>query len=223
MFVTSKSATLTIALLLLALAPVAKAWEGATGVSWGYTRTYWQGTWYQDGYAEAGTAGNMLSVRHEVPFGAHTNFVMSGSYSWLRHTTTTLLEPVVIDPLTDDVISGGAMLTRTDHTYFREIDLAAQVHYYLDDRGASKFYVGGGPAARWGSAGKRRQDALKSDYHTQAAWFGLSGLAGIRQEWNDNGLQTFFEPQLLWSPDNADRYQETFPPVSLIVAMGILW
>lgn len=219
----SCSAQLLTALILLATATAAFAQSAATGLSWGYTRTYWDGTWYEDGYAGAGTAGNMISIRREMPMNDRTRIAVSGSYSWMRHTTTTLREPVVIDPLTDEVISGGMLDTRTDHTYFREIDLALHAHHYLDNEGKNKFYIGGGPSARWGSAGKREQDSREASYQTNAAWFGFSALAGLRQQWNEDGLVTFFEPQLLWSPDAADRYQDTFPPVNLIVAMGVLW
>jgi len=197
--------------------------QGTTGLSWGFTRTYWDGTWYKDGYAGAGTGGNMISLRKESPLTDATRIAIVGSYSWLRHTTTTLLEPVVIDPLTDEVISGGMLYTRTDKTYFREVELALHLHHYLDNEGQQKFYIGGGPSGRWASAGKRLQDSRETEFHTQAAWFGLSVLAGIRQQWSEGGTVAFIEPRMLWSPDAADRFQETFPPVNLVFAMGIMW
>ncbi len=221
MFRASRSAQIVFVLMVFSASAFAQS--AGNGLSWGFTRTYWDGTWYEDGYAGAGTGGNMVSFRREMPMNNQTRISLMGSYSWLRHTTTTLLEPVIIDPLTDEVISGGMMATRTDHTYFREIEVAAHIHQYLDTEGHSTFYIGGGPSARWGSAGIREQDSRKSDFHTQAAWFGLSALVGMRQQWDDDGLVTFFEPRLLWSPDPSDRYQETFPPVNLIVAMGVLW
>ncbi|NUO17840.1 hypothetical protein HUU59_00105 [bacterium] len=217
----SRSAFLFLS-LLCALSPLF-AQSAANGVSWGFTRTYWDGTWYRDGYAQAGTGGNMISVRRDLPMNNQTRIAILGSYSWLRHTTTTLREPVVIDPVTDEVISGGLLTTRTDKTYFREIELAAHLHHYVDSEGRSQFYLGGGPSARWGSAGKREQNSRKSEFHTNAAWFGLSALVGMKQQWSDGALTTFFEPRLLWSPDPSDRFQETFPPVNLIVAMGVLW
>jgi len=218
----SRSALVLITAVLLFVIPAQSA-EHHTGFSWGFTRTYWDGTWYGDGYAEAGTGGNSIAIRHERPVAEHMQISFVGNYSWMRHTTTTLLEPVIIDPMTDEVISGGLMATRTDNTYFREAELAAHVHYFLDDFGRQKFYVGAGPSVRWGAAGKREQDSQRAEFHTQAAWFGVSALAGMRQQWNDDGVTTFFEPRLLWSPDGADRYQQTFPPVNLMITMGLLW
>lgn len=223
MFQASRSANFVLVLLLLVTTSSVLAQGAATGLSWGFTRTYWDGTWYEDGYAEAGTGGNMISLRREMPMSDRTFVNVMGSYSWMRYTTTTLREPVVIDPLTDEVISGGMLATRTDLTYFREMEIAAHVHQYLDNEGQSKFYVGGGPSIRWGAAGKREQDSRKAEFHTQAAWFGFSALIGLRQQWNDEGLITFFEPRMLWSPDDADRFQQTFPPVNLMIAMGVLW
>lgn len=221
MFSASRSAQFVLVCLLFATA--ANAQGASNGLSWGFTRTYWDGTWYRDGYAEAGTGGNMVSVRRDMPMNDLTRITLVGSYSWLRHTTTRLIEPVIIDPVSDEVISGGMLATRTHHTFFREIEVAAHLHQYLDSEGNSKFYVGGGPSARWGSAGKREQNTRKAEFHTNAAWFGLSALVGMEQQWIENGLKTFFEPRLLWSPDPSDRFQETFPPVNFIVAMGILW
>ena len=218
----SRSASFSL-LLVLVMFMMAQAADYSNGLSWGFTRTYWEGTWYGDGYAEAGTGGNVFGLRHERSIAEHTLLAIVGSYSWMGHTTTTLREPVIFDPETDEVISGGSLDTRTDKTYFREAELAAHVHYFLDDRGRQKLYVGGGPSARWGAAGKREQDAHRAEFHTQAAWFGFSALAGLRQQWSEDGLVTFFEPRLLWSPDGADRYQTTFPPVNLILSMGILW
>jgi hypothetical protein len=236
MLMASRSAKILFALVLLVPLSSVLAQQN-TGLSWGFTRTYWDGTWYKDGYAEAGTGGNMISLRRELPMSDETRIAVVGSYSWLRHTTTTLLEPVVVDPLSDEVISGGIMDTRTDHTYFREVELALLLNHYVDNEGHSKFYIGGGPSARWGAAGKKTD---KINYHdperviplnyveqgptqTQAAWFGLSALVGIRQQWRDDSMISFVEPRLLWSPDGSDRYQKTFPPVNFIVAMGVLW
>ena len=236
MTMASRSARLLLALLLLVPASSLLA-QGSMGLSWGFTRTYWDGTWYNDGYAGAGTGGNMISLRKELPMSNETRLSVVGSYSWMRHTTTTLLEPVVIDPLTDQVISGGALGTQTDHTYFREVELALLLNHYVDNEGHSKFYIGGGPSARWGAAGKKLErpnyhDPERVDFYefyldrstqTQAAWFGLSALVGLRQQWSDDGMISFVEPRLLWRPDGSDRYQKTFPPVNFILAMGVLW
>lgn len=223
MFRASWFARILSALTLLATFSIAHGQPAALGLSWGYTRTYWDGTWYEDAYTGAGTAGNMFCIRREMPLNDLTRLSVSAAYSWMRHTTTTLVEQVVIDPVTDQVVSGGALDTRTEHSYFREIDLAVHAHRYLQSEGRNRFYVGGGPAIRWGSAGRREQDSRSLSYQTNAAWFGLSILGGLRQQWREDGPVTFFEPQLLWSPDAADRYQKTFPPVNLVVAMGVLW
>ncbi|MBK6766441.1 MAG: hypothetical protein IPG71_09015 [bacterium] len=223
MFRASWFARLLTALTFFAIAAAAHSQPAAFGFSWGYTRTYWDGTWYEDAYTGAGTAGNMFSVRREMPMNDRTRLAVSATYNWMRHTTTTLIEPVVIDPVTDQVISGGLLAARTEHSYFREIDVAIHAHRYVNPESRNRFYFGGGPAIRWGSAGRRDQDSRRMSYQTNAAWFGLSVVGGLRQQWKEDGLETFFEPQLLWSPDAADRYQETFPPVNLVVAMGVLW
>ena len=218
-----KNALLLMSIVILKITAVwdrACAQAPATGISWGFNRTYWDGKWYQDGYAEAGTGGALLSLRREMPVGAQTAVSFYFSFMWMRHTTTTLIEPVIVDPESDTVIGGGMMATQTHRTYFREYDLGFNIHRYLTTEGPS-IYFGGGPSIRWGQAAKLDiEDERPGDIH-KAAWFGLTLLAGYRTTMN--GKTTFFEPQLTFSPDPADRWQETYPPVNFTIQMGLLW
>ena len=211
-----------IAMLFVLSIPweTAQAQAPAMGVSWGFTRTYWDGTWYKDGYAGAGTGATLLSLRREMPINARTDISLYLSYMWMRNTISTLIEPVIADPVTDDIISGGWMFTQTHRSYYREYNLGFNLHRYLFPEGPS-IYIGGGPLARWGQSGRRNVDEKPPGDIHKAAWFGLTVLAGYRTEWN--GKTAFFEPQLTFSPDMADRWQENYPPVNLTFQMGMLW
>jgi hypothetical protein len=218
-----KHALLILSALLMVLSILSedsKAQAPATGFSWGFTRTYWDGKWYKDGYAEAGTGATMLSLRREMPLNSRTQASLYINCLWMRSTVSTLIEPVIVDPLTDEVISGGRMLTQTHRSYYREYDLGANLNRYLFPDGPS-IYVGAGPLIRWGQSGKREVDARELCDSRKATWFGLTVLAGYRTEWN--GRTAFFEPQLTFSPDMADRWQKTYPPVNLTFQMGMLW
>ncbi|MBU0690305.1 hypothetical protein KKC97_04095 [bacterium] len=198
----------------------AQAQAPATGVSWGFTRTYWDGKWYKDGYAGAGTGATMLSLRREMPVGAQTQVSLYISYLWMRNTISTLIEPVIVDPVTDEVLNGGMMFTQTHRSYYREYDVGVNLHRYLFPDGPM-IYIGGGPLVRWGQSGRRNIDGPPPGDTHKATWFGLTVLAGYRTEWK--GRTTFFEPQLTFSPDMADRWQENYPPVNLSFQMGMLW
>ncbi len=192
----------------------------ATGFSWGFTRTYWDGKWYEDGYAGAGTGATVLSLRRETQLNERTDISLYLSYLWMRNTISTLIEPVIVDPLTDDVISGGMMFTQSHRSYYREYNLGVNLHRYLFPEEPS-IYIGGGPLVRWGQSGRRDIKAEPPGDIHKATWFGLTVLAGYRSEWN--GRTAFFEPQLTFSPDMADRWQENYPPVNLTFQMGLLW
>jgi hypothetical protein len=197
--------------------------QSGFGLSWGFGRTYWDGKWYGDGYAEAGTGGNTISIRRDNPLSGNLDVSLHLDYLWQRHTTTTLIEPFVEDPETGEPVSGGLLLTQTHFTFYREWTLGANFHYYLSHAERSRFYIGGGPSVRFGHAGKREIDEPRPGVTQKATWFGLTALVGYSTPALGDGSSAFFEPQLTFSPDPADRYQKVYPPVNLNFLMGIMW
>jgi hypothetical protein len=178
------------------------------GISWGFTRTWWSRRASDEGYAQAGTAGPSIGLRLWRPTGKRTGVTPYIQYFWMNATQTVLL----CDSCGD---------TRTERTAFRELDLGLNFDYSLTPSG-NGFYLGGGPLVRWGQAGRREVGSNQSGLTQKAAWFGVTLLAGYRTPFGKHSM-AFFEPQLVLSPDLADRWQQTYPPDNLTVLMGILW
>jgi hypothetical protein len=178
------------------------------GVSWGFTRTWWSRSPSDEGYPQAGTAGPSIGLRLWRPMGARTGITPYIQYFWMDATRTTLL-----------CDSCGA--TRTDRMAFRELDLGINFDYSLAPSGHG-VYLGAGPSVRWGQSGQREVGANRSGLRQKATWFGVTLLAGYRVPMGNKAL-VFFEPQLMVSPDLADRWQDTYPPDNLNLIMGILW
>ncbi len=179
------------------------------GLSWGFTRTYWSADKNDEGYAAAGTGATRLGFRRIQPADESWELVPHLDYLWMRSTITTL----ICDTCYGEV--------RTDRSYFRELDLGLDLHFFpfheCDD-----FYVGTGPLVRWGSSGTRMDQGRRNERSTRAAWFGLNMMIGYRAFHGEN-LGAFIEPVLTWSPDDADRWQHVFPPDNLSLQMGLMW
>ena len=183
--------------------------SGYTGISWGFTRTWWSASANDEGYPRAGTAGAVISLRRVKMMNDRIAFSPYIQYFWMRSTTTNLVPDM------------RGERTITDRTYFREIDLGFNFHLYpvVDSR---QFYIGAGPSIRWGQSGRWNVDDNRAISSSKAAWFGLMLLAGYRTSVGEH-TTAFFEPQLLFSPDQADRWQAVHPPDNLNLHMGILW
>lgn len=182
------------------------------GISWGFARTFWDGTWNEDGYPDAGTGAVFLSLRRVTAFSMMTEVSIYLNYMWSRHTTTTLVDYPYTDP--------AWPVTRTDRTYYREIDVGFNLHRYFDKEHRN-FYIGVGPQVRWGQAGRREVDEDRPGDIRKGAWFGLTFLLGYTTQWEKT--RAFIEPQFILSPDNSDRWQENYPPETLVIQMGLIW
>jgi hypothetical protein len=203
------TACLLIAGLIAAAIPVHAQGESWTGFSWGMTRTYWSADKNSEGYPRAGTAATVLGLERTAPLTESLEFAPYFRYQWMRSTVTTLI---------CDTCYGE---TRTDRTYYREIDLGFNFNCFpLRDH--RHLYLGAGPSVRWGQAGSYELGTERPGEVLRAAWFGLSVLGGYRSYWGEH-LAVMFEPQLTFSPDEADRWQRVCPPDNLTLQMGMLW
>ncbi len=178
-----------------------------TGFSWGMVHTIWNGRWNNEGYPQAGTMGFLLSLRKVSPMGSSMALAPYLNYSMMYSRVSVL---------SDSTESGTVSL----RTYFREIDLGINLQATVSKK-CSGWYIGGGPSVRWGQAGKRVGHEARPGTVRKATWFGLTALAGYRQEWGKRAV--FVEPQYTFSPDMADRWQRNYPPDMFSLQMGLLW
>jgi hypothetical protein len=179
------------------------------GVTGGFARTIWAPCWTSDGYADAGNGAFLLEMRAQLPYKEHLFVVPFVSYLSANHTTSYR--------------TGGYEVydIHTERTYFREIGAGVHMHYHLPILGRA-IYVGGGPALRFHESGRRSVWAPhQMDTHsgTSPALCILGGWATRIGE----KFVTFFEPQVIFSPDAIDRQETYYPPDRLSLQMGILW
>jgi hypothetical protein len=179
-----------------------------TGVSWGAMHTIWNSSWSDEGYPAAGTLGPVISLRRISS--------TSATMAWVPYISYSILQSNVTES-GDSAGNGGGTL----RTYFREIDLGLNLQISLSAQ-HPEWYVGGGPSIRWGQAGRRVNHEPRPGTVRKAAWFGVNALAGYRVDWGKK-YAIFFEPQVTFSPDNADRWQHNYPPETVTLQMGILW
>ncbi len=204
-----------VACICLALAAVALAEDeesnGSTrfGLSWGFTRTYWSSNINDEGYARAGSGAMRIGIRRVQSSRERMEIVPHAEYLWAGSTVTTLI---------CDTCYG---MTITERSYFRELDLGFDVHYY-PWQACRNFYVGAGPLVRWGSAGIRELRETRPGEVMKAAWFGINLKLGLSTT-DRNGMSAFCEPVITWSPDAADRWQRVYPPDNLSLQMGLMW
>jgi hypothetical protein len=201
----------TLLLILTATPCLAQLPGSSTGLSWGITRTWWGGGWQAEGYPQAGTAGPFLSLRR-VSF-VSDNLALSPYLNYYWMTGKAINATFVQDSLLTSVTNS--------RTYFREIDLGLNLHYFPVQNSKS-FYFGGGPSIRWGQAGKQVNGDMHSNSVMKGAWFGLTALVGLVTPMSE-GVSVFFEPQFTFSPDEADRWQTAYPPTTLNLIMGVLF
>jgi hypothetical protein len=183
-----------------------------TGLSWGFTRTFWNGRANDEGYPQAGTAAPMIGLRKVL--------TITDQFAWEPYLQYLAMYsgPITRFIPTSDT-SGYSM---TEKSYFREIDVGLNLMYFPAPR-IHEFYLGIGPAFRWGQAGHQSSAQPNGRGPTQkATWFGVSLLAGYRVAMGEH-TAVFFEPQYMFSPDPADRWQIVYPPANLNLQMGILW
>lgn len=187
--------------------------EGAKsyiGVTWGLTRTFW-GSNDGEGYPQAGTAGPVIGLRKVKMMSSKMAFVPYLTYMAMYSGPVT----------TAKYVQDSILISRqTQRSYYREIDLGFNLNFYPGGI-AKSFYLGLGPSIRWGQSGIRIDDARPAKT-TKAAWFGVSLLAGYQIDWGKKAV-VFFEPQYVFSPDPADRWQMAYPPDNLNFVMGILF
>ena len=179
-----------------------------TGLSWGAAHTVWNGHWSNEGYAEAGTLGPAISLRKVSTVNSRMAIVPYLNYFVMNSRVSELC----------DTCDNGTVSVRT---YFREIDLGLNLHATVSQK-HPEWYIGGGPSIRWGQAGKRVGYERRPGSVRKAAWFGVTALAGYRLDWGQKHA-VFFEPQVTFSPDMADRWQRNYPPEVVTIQMGILW
>jgi hypothetical protein len=188
--------------------PPPPALKSYTGLSWGAVHTIWNGRWNNEGYPEAGTLGPMVSLRKVSAVSKNLSVVPYLTY-YMMYSRVSVLSDTTVDR------------TVTIRTYFREIDLGLNLQA-TPWESCPEWYFGGGPSVRWGQAGRRIGLERRPGSIRKAAWFGLTVLAGYRRDWGKS-LAVFFEPQLTFSPDMADRWQRNYPPETFSFQMGILW
>ena len=185
-----------------------------TGLSWGATHTIWNGRWTNEGYPAAGTMAPYISLRKVSPLGAKMGMEPYLSYFAMYSTISTLIcDTCTQGSLNDD--------TRTERMYFREIDLGLNLLAYPNPRNHD-WYIGGGPVIRWGQSGRRVKNEGRPGLVRKGAWFGLTLVTGVKQDWGDK-YAIFIEPQFTFSPDPSDRWQHNYPPETLTLQMGLLW
>jgi hypothetical protein len=201
----------TLVLLLAIGTCFAQSPGSYTGVSWGFARTWWGGGWSNEGYPQAGTSGPMLSLSRVSFVSDRLALAPYLNYFWMTSEFTTA-----------KYVSDSLLVSTTSRrTYFREIDLGLNLHYFpvQDSR---TFYFGGGPSIRWGQAGNQVVGGPRPGSVMKGAWFGLTALCGLMTSVEDK-VTVYFEPQFTFSPDEADRFQATYPPTNLNLMMGILF
>ena len=179
-----------------------------TGLSWGAAHTIWNGRWSNEGYPEAGTLGPLVSLRKISPINSKLAIVPYLTYYVLNSRVS----------VSCDTCANG---TQSIRTYFREIDLGLNLQATPWPK-CPEWYFGGGPSVRWGQSGRRVGNEQRPGTVRKAAWFGLTALVGYRFDWGKSRA-VFFEPQLTFSPDFADRWQRNYPPDVFNVQMGFLW
>jgi hypothetical protein len=207
----------SVSLLLVLLLPITifaqdetEAISSYTGITWGMTRTFWHGANASEGYAQAGTAGPVFGLRKVQMMGARTALVPYLTFMAMYSGPVTTMR----------YVQDSILVSReTRRSYFREIDLGLNLQFY-PLHGNKSFYFGLGPSIRWGQSGTRLNDGQTKS--GKAAWFGLTGLLGYQAGWGKT-TAVFVEPQFTFSPDPADRWQQTYPPDNLNLHMGILF